>query len=173
MMRATSISTDRTTKLTPEQIVADAMHVLNSGWGYIHGKMGQVWTEEDQKNAENDPNGWRQTQLYGRKWIGRRVVDSSGLISWIFYQHGGYMPHGCNSIYNRYCEQNGELTDIGLLRPGCLVFKRTDKYQNPVYHVGIYIGDGKVIEAHGTLKGVIQSTLFGWSHYGYPKGVEW
>lgn len=160
-------------RLKPEQIVEDAKTALNGGWGYIRGKTGQIWTEEAQKAVEDAPDGWEQTKLYGRKWIGRRVVDSSGLISWIFHRHGGYMPHGCNGIYNGYCETKGEFTDVSLLRPGCLVFKRTEKYENPVYHVGVYIGEGKVIEAHGTAKGVIQSTLFGWSHYGYPKGVDW
>ena len=160
-------------ELKPEQIVEDAKYALNSGWGYIRGKTGQVWTEEEQNAVEADPNGREQTKLYGRKWIGRRVVDGSGLVSRIFYRHGGYMPHGCNSIYNRFCEQKGELKEESVLRPGCLVFKRSDKYENPIYHVGVYIGDGKVIEAHGTAKGVIQSTLFGWSHCGYPKGVKW
>ena len=144
-------------KLKPEQIVDDATFALNNGWGYIRGKSGQIWTEEEQNAVEADPNGHEQTKLYGRKWVGRRVTDSCGLISWIFYRHGGYMPHGCNCI----------------LRPGCLVFKRSEKYENPIYHVGVYIGGGKVVEAHGTAKGVIQSTLFGWSHYGYPKSVEW
>lgn len=160
-------------KLKPEQIVDDATFALNNGWGYIRGKSGQIWTEEKQSAVEADPNGRDQTKLYGRKWVGRRVTDSCGLISWIFYRHGGYMPHGCNCIYNRCCDVKGEIRDGSILRPGCLVFKRSEKYENPIYHVGVYIGDGKVVEAHGTAKGVIQSTLFGWSHYGYPKNVEW
>lgn len=160
-------------KLKPGQIADDAMYALNSGWGYIHGKSGQVWTEEEQCAVEEDPNGWEQTKLYGRKWIGRRVSDSSGLASWIFYRHGGYMPHGCNGIYNRCCDLKGELKDWNDLRPGCFVFKKSEKYENPIYHMGVYVGDGKVVEAHGTAKGVVQSTLFGWSHYGYPNGVEW
>lgn len=160
-------------KLKPENIVDDAKYAYKSEWGYIHGKSGQVWTEEEQSAVEADPEGRAQTKLYGRKWIGRRVADGSGLISWIFYRHGGYMPHGCNGIYNRYCGEKGEIGDASVLKPGCLVFKRSEKYENPFYHVGVYIGDGKVIEAHGTAKGIIQSTLFGWSHYGFPKGVEW
>ncbi|MDY6315848.1 MAG: NlpC/P60 family protein [Oribacterium sp.] len=160
-------------ELKPEQIIEDATYALNNGWGYIRGKTGQVWTENDQTKAEADPNGREQTRLYGRTWIGRRVVDGPGLISWIFYRHGSYMPHGCNSIYNRFCEPKGELKDGNVLKPGCLVFKRSDKYENPIYHVGVYVGEGRVIEAHGTAKGVIQSTLFGWSHYGYPKNVKW
>lgn len=160
-------------KLKPEQIVDDALYALREGWGYIRGKSGQVWTDEEQSAVENDPEGREQTKLYGRKWIGKRVADGCGLISWIFYRHGGYMPRGCNSIYNWYCNLKGELKDGNVLRPGCLVFKRNEKYENPFYHVGVYVGNGKVVEAHGTAKGVVQSTLFGWSHYGYPKGVDW
>lgn len=160
-------------KLKPEQIVEDALYALNSGWGYIRGKSGQVWTEEEQNDAEADPNSREQTRLYGRKWIDKRVADGCGLITWIFHRHGGYMPHGCNVMYEKYCDQKGELENGLTLYPGCLVFKRSEKYENPIYHVGVYIGEGKVVEAHGTAKGVIQSTLFGWSHYGYPKGVEW
>lgn len=170
MMYANSTSTK---KLTPEQIVEDALFAVNNGWGYIQRKTGQIWTEEEQDAVEADPTAKDQTKLYGRKWIGHRVADGSGLVVWIFRRHGGYIPHGCNSIYERYCDLKGEIKDGSILRPGCLVFKISYKYENPVYHVGIYIGGGKIVEAHGTAKGVIQSTLFGWSHYGYPNGVEW
>lgn len=159
-------------KLKPEQIVEDAKYALNSEWGYIWGKRGQTWTKEEQDAVDADPNGRNQTKLYGRKWIGRRVADGSGLISWIFHRHGEYMPRGCNNIYER-CNPKGELTDGNVLSPGCLVFKKSEKYENPIYHVGVYVGEGKVVEAHGTAKGVIQSSLFGWSHYGYPNNVEW
>lgn len=160
-------------KIKPERIVDDAMYALNSGWGCIRGKTGQVWTAADQQAVEGDPDGSEQIKLYGERWIGHRVADASGLVLWSFRRHGGYMPHGCNGIYDRFCSLKGEIRDGSILRPGCLVFKISEKYENPVYHVGIYVGDGKVVEAHGTAKGVIQSTLFGWSHYGYPKGVEW
>lgn len=160
-------------KLKPEQIVEDALYALNDGWGYIWGKSGQVWTEEEQNAVEIDPNGREQTKLYGSKWIGKRVADGSGLISWIFYRHGGYMPRGFNGMYERCCDHKGELKEESALKPGCLVFKRSEKYENPFYHVGVYVGDGTVIEAHGTAKGVIKSSLFGWTHYGYPKGVDW
>lgn len=173
MIRTNLISTDRLAKLKPEQVVEGAQEVLDDGWGFIHGALGQVWTEEKQAAVEENPYGREQTKLYGRKWIGRRVVDGSGLITWIFGRRGWYMPHGCNGIYNRFCDQKGELKDFDILRPGCLVFKRNEKYENPFYHVGVYVGNGKVIEAHGTAKGVVQSSLFGWSHYGFPKCVEW
>ena len=160
-------------KLKPEQIVDDAQYVLKNQWGYIWGKSGQTWTAEEQEAVNADPDGREQTKLFGAQWIGRKVTDSAGLISWIFHRHGSYMPHGCNNIYNRHCYKKGELKDESDLRPGCLVFKRNEKYENPIYQVGVYIGESKVIEARGTAKGVVQSTLFGWSHYGYPKNVEW
>ena len=160
-------------KLTPEQIIEDAKYALANNWGYIWGKAGELWTQAKQDAVNNDPNGREQTKKYGQQWVGHYVADCSGLISWIFHKHGLYIAHGSNSQYTKYCTEKGPITNDISLKPGALVFKYSTAYTNPYYHVGVYIGNNKVIEAQGTYKGVIQSTLFGWTHYGYPKGVDY
>ena len=57
------------------------------------------------------------------------------------------------------------------LPEGALVFKTKGE---DVHHVGVYIGSGRVVEAYGTQKGVIESTInSGWTHYGLIKGVDY
>ena len=42
------------------------------------------------------------------------------------------------------------------------------------YYVGLYIGEGKVIEAKGTAYGVVTSKIgSGWTHWGELKGVDY
>lgn len=59
------------------------------------------------------------------------------------------MYHGSNTMWNKYAAakgslQGGKRTDGQPLKPGTAVFltKGSDRH-----HVGLYVGDGKVIEA--------------------------
>ena len=160
-------------KINPSDIVKYAQIALNANWGYIWGTDGEMWTAEKQAAVDRDPKGREQTKKYGKKWIGHNVADCSGLLKWIFRQLGMKLPHGSNSQYMKYCDAKGEINKDTVLVPGCGVFKYDPSLENPYYHVGVYIGNGKVIEAQGTYKGVVQSGLFGWSHYGYWKNVDW
>lgn len=160
--------------LTGAQMVKDARYTLENHWGYIWGKAGILWTEAKQKAVENDPDGREQTKLYGAKWIGHYVADCSGLIVWICKKYGLSVYHGSNSMYLKDCNEKGPIKSNTKLKHGALVFKYSNKYKNPYYHVGIYDAEkNKVIEAQGTYKGVIESSLFGWTHYGYLKRVNY
>jgi cell wall-associated NlpC family hydrolase len=91
--------------------------------------------------------------MYGAKWIGKWVTDCSGLFYWAFKELGGYMYHGSNTMWDKYCTAQGNLssgarTDGQTLKPGTAVF--TLKSGGNRSHVGLYIGNGKVIEASGT-----------------------
>jgi hypothetical protein len=147
-------------------------YTLSNNWGYIYGTAGVKWTEEKQRAATRE-----QTQLYGKKWIGHYVADCSGLFSWAFKQLGGYMYHGSNTMYKSYCNSKGKLsggkrTDGQYLKPGTALFTGTE---NDHGHVGLYIGDGKVIEAKGTQAGVIESKASEkkWTYWGEMKGVDY
>lgn len=155
-------------KITPAQFLEKVMIPYNEGWGYIWGGAGAIWTQEDQDKATRE-----QTVKYGQKWVGKHVVDCSGLPYWAFKKYGISIPHGSNSQYKNSVAEKGELKSGMTIKPGCGVFKYDATLQNPYYHVGIYVGNGKVVEARGTYKGVIQSDLFGWSHYGYWKNIDW
>ena len=147
---------------------------LEAGDGYILGTAGIVWTEARQ-NATSDENA----KKYGKKWIGHRVEDCSGAFTRAFKELGGYMYHGSNTMYLSYCTAKGALekgkrTDGCELKPGTAVFvwKKADKKWG---HVGLYIGNGEVIEASWTKVGVIKSKVTDskWVGWGELKGVDY
>lgn len=144
---------------------------LDEKWGYIWGAAGEKWTQEKQNAATRE-----MTVKYGQRWVGKRVADCSGLFSWAFKELGGYMYHGSNTMWSRYCTDKGSLskgvrTDGKELKPGSAVFKC--KNGTDYYHVGLYIGDNIVIEAQGTSTGVVKSKPSSWTHWGELKGVSY
>jgi cell wall-associated NlpC family hydrolase len=79
------------------------------------------------------------------------------------WEHGGvYMGHYTGSQY----EQAAKIS-LGDLRPGDLVFFGSDKSDyRSIYHVGLYIGGGDMIEAPFTgenvrISSIWRSSLFG------------
>lgn len=160
------------------QLIALFVQALAESWGYIWGTSGEAWTEAKQKALEKTTDSDRaQGRKYGSKWIGHIVADCSGLFSWAFKKLGGYMYHGSDTMYNKYCEDKGELkrgkrTDGKVLKPGTAVFVWNGKKYS---HVGLYVGNGIVIEACSTLKGVIKSkvTAGKWTHWGELRGVDY
>ena len=155
-----------------KDLIAKFQYALNNKWGYIWGQAGALWTQAKQNAATRD-----MTKQYGQQWVGHYVADCSGLFYWAFKQLGGYMYHGSNTMYKSYCTAQGKLTkgkrsDGEELKPGTAVFTGSEGNHG---HVGLYIGNGKVIEAQGTKAGVIQSevTLAKWTFWGELKGVDY
>lgn len=147
---------------------------LDNDWGYIWGQAGDVWTEAKQKSATRDT-----TKKYGSKWIGYRVADCSGLFHWAFAKLGGYMYHGSDTMFRKYTTANGKLksgkrTDGKELLPGTAMFVWKEKDQK-YGHVGLFIGNGYVIEAASTQSGVIKTKVSNskWTHWGELKGVDY
>ena len=66
----------------------------------------------------------------------------------------------------------GKRTDFGALKPGTAVFVWNGKTYS---HVGLYAGDGIVIEALGTMNGVTTTKVSAskWTHWGELAGVEY
>ena len=151
-------------------IVALFQKALAEHWGYIWGQAGTLWTEAQQKAATRE-----QTVKYGKKWIGHYVADCSGMFSWAFKKLGGYMYHGSNTMWKKYMVNKGALAkgkriDGQELKPGTAVFKNSG---TNYYHVGLYIGNGTVIEAKGTSSGVVTSAVSTWHAWGEMKGVDY
>ena len=170
-------------------------YALSHKWGYIWGTAGILWTQAKQdalvaafvkkygSNWKNNANAKNEDKYYGAtkgsKWVGHTVADCSGLFTWEFNQLGGYMYHGSNTMYNSYCTSKGKLTKKGradgqVLKPGTAVFTystKTKKYG----HVGLYVGNDRVIEASGTNAGIITTTISGgkWTYWGELKGVDY
>lgn len=158
--------------IRPDDLIAKFQYALDDNWGYIWGQAGATWTEAKQKAATRD-----MTKQYGAKWIGHRVADCSGLFTWAFKELGGTMYHGSNTMYKSYCTAKGKLsggkrTDGVTLKPGTAVFTGSEDNHG---HVGLYVGNGLVIEAQGTKAGVVTSkvTLSKWTFWGELKGVDY
>ena len=155
-------------------LIGKFQYALDNDWGYIWGQAGDKWTQKKQDAATRE-----QTKKYGQKWVGHYVADCSGLFSWAFKQLGGYMYNGSDTMYRKYTTHAGELkegrrTDGGELLPGTAVFvwKPADQKYG---HVGLFIGDGWVIEAASTQSGVIRSKVTNkkWTHWGQLKDVNY
>ena len=161
-----------------EALIAKFRQALEEKWGYICGTAGEKWTAEKQKELEKTTDAnWAQGRQYGSKWIGHRVADCSGLFSWAFRQLGGSIYHGSDTMYRKFCVNKGELnkgkrTDRGTLKPGTAVFVWNGSSYS---HVGLYAGNGIVIEAMSTLKGVTTTkvTAGKWTHWGEVTGVDY
>ena len=164
--------------ISAEKLTELFRQALGDHWGYIWGTAGEQWTEAKQKVLEETTDADRaQGRAYGSKWIGHTVADCSGLFSWAFKKLGGYMYHGSDTMFRKYCVNKGELkkgkrTDRATLKPGSAVFVWNGKTYS---HVGLYVGDNTVIEAMSTINGVTTSrvTAGKWTHWGELTGVDY
>lgn len=76
-------------------------------------------------------------------WAGDRPAtgfDCSGYTAYVYAQHGVYLPH-----YSGYQAEMGTVVEPEDIQPGDLL-----AFGWPVYHVGIYIGNGLFIHAPRT-----------------------
>ena len=158
--------------INPSDLISKFQYALEDHWGYIWGQWGGTWTQAKQNAASRE-----MTVKYGSKWIGHRVADCSGLFRWAYSELGEAIAHGSNSIFDRYCSakgtlKNGKRTDGADLLPGTAVFTGDAKEHG---HIGLYIGNGKVIEAAGTRQGVIKSDVTDskWTYWGELKAVDY
>ena len=156
-----------------EELIQKFRQALNDNWGYIWGTAGIEWTEARQKSVKDE-----MAKQYGMKWIGHKVADCSGLFAWAFKDLGSYTPHGSNSIWSKYCVNKGELrngkrSDGYALKPGTAVFKCADGTNRS--HIGLYVGDGLVVEAASTQQGVITTKITNkkWNEWGELKYVDY
>lgn len=143
--------------------------MLAEQWGYIWGTAGVKWTAALQNATTND-----MAQKYGKKWIGHTVADCSGVMVYIWKQHGLSIYHGSNTIARKYV---GALTKTP--QPGYAAFKwrstDTDKYpdgKGDYYHIGIVAEDGKTVyEAKSTQVGFTTSDTTKWQYFAPFKDV--
>jgi cell wall-associated NlpC family hydrolase len=78
--------------------------------------------------------------------------DCSGFVQYVFKAHGISLNRTCETQY-----KHGTYVSKSNLKPGDLVFFQ-NTYKAGISHVGIYIGDGKFIQASSS-KGVVISNL--------------
>jgi hypothetical protein len=105
------------------------------------------------------------------KQYGKRVHDCVGLIKGYLWTNDGKLTYNAEqdkdvSGMRANCYELGNIEDMPDI-PGLLVFMQG--------HVGIYIGNGRVIEARGHMYGVVETFLShrGWQKYGKLKWIEY
>ena len=165
--------TDKTTKNNLD-LVKWCENAYKNGWGYVYGGHGQVCTKQylDQQASlfpgNNEAGGEMRT--VGEKWLGKRVVDCIGLIkSYAWYNadsdqitvgSNGFTDCGANTIRNNV-KEGGAISTMPDI-PGLAVWMDG--------HIGVYVGNGEVIEAQGTAYGVVKTQLKnrGWTKWMTP-----
>lgn len=164
----TSNYTDPLTKNNLD-LVKWAEFAADKKWGYVYGTYGSVLKSalfESKKTQYPDEVGGYE-EFIRENWLGKRTADCVGLIkgySWYDVSSqsiiiaSNEMPDiGANSMYNNATEK-GSIDTIPEI-PGLAVWKDG--------HIGVYIGNGEVVEAYGTTTGVVRSQLSngGWTHW--------
>ena len=146
------------------------------GKPYWYGAFGQVASAgllaEKRKQY---PKYYDQSQYRLRfdTQFGQKVHDCSGLIKGALWcdtidaapKYNAAHDKGANSMIDA-CTEKGTINTIQNI-PGLVVWKNN--------HIGIYIGDGEVIEARGHDYGVIKTKLedMGWSKWGKLPWIEY
>lgn len=144
-------------------LVTYAENAFNSGWGYVWGTYGDVLTDSlFEYKLKQYPDGVGDYEDFIREnWLGGRTTDCVGLIKgygWynpdtktIEYGTNGMPDVGADGMYNA-ATVKGSMDNMPDT-PGLAVWKSG--------HIGVYIGNGEVIEAMGTKYGVVKTKLEG------------
>ena len=164
----TSDYTDPSTKNNLD-LVKWAIHAQENGWGYVYGTYGVLLDKsvfDFKKNQYPDEVG-NYADFIKQNWLGRRTADCVGLIKgygWlnaetneIVYGTNGMPDISANTMFENATEK-GTIDTIPDI-PGLAVWHEG--------HIGIYIGNGEVVQAANTHAGVIQTPLnqSGWTHW--------
>lgn len=160
--------TDPTTKNNLD-IVKWAVHAQENRWGYVYGTYGSVLNEAlltgKISQYPNEVGGYED--FIRQHWLGGRTVDCVGLIKGYGWYNtetaqiqigaNGMPDISANAMFENASEK-GTIDTIPEI-PGLAVWHEG--------HIGIYIGNGEVIQAANTNAGVIRTPIgqSGWTHW--------
>ena len=154
------IFTDTNTKNNVD-LVAFAQEACDDEWGYVWATYGLILTEESldglQEQFPEEVGG--ELDFIRENWLGRRTVDCAGLIkSYLWYDYEmGEILYERFGIDDMRADELFEMTeDKGTLDTMPEVVGLGVWHEG---HVGIYVGDGYVIHANGTHRGVEKQLL--------------
>ncbi|QNU66909.1 C40 family peptidase [Ruminiclostridium herbifermentans] len=153
------------------------------GLGYVYSAIGQVCTVQTLKAAQamygsTMGDGYFQkggdyTKGRCAKWLGKICYDCSGLIKAARKAMSGiWLDVSAQGLYDQCTARRGTIVNMPLI-PGTLVFMYGTK-QGRMVHVGMYIGNGEVIESRGVDYGVVKTKLSqrAWTHWGQAPWIE-
>jgi len=150
-----------------EKIDSRNIHFGKNRYGYVYGAQGQVWTKElalEFARTGSKPDAYYLIEC--DQWLGRRVVDCSGMVI-EGYRHfiPKYPDQTANGLISR-CTETGDMAVLPEIQGVC-VWKPS--------HIGIYIGDGMVVESRGTDYGVVISPLGTqpWQKWGFLQEIQY
>lgn len=144
--------------------------------GYVWGTFGQVLTEAllTAKIAQYPKEVGGKASVIRKQWMGRVVTDCVGAIKQYLWLDNSVLIYDGKTDYNANtmltaAKEKGTIDTMPDI-PGLAVQKQG--------HIGVYIGNGQVIEANSTIKGWIQTPLKGvgstkWTHWLKVPGVEY
>lgn len=150
-------------------LVKYAIHAEENEWGYVWGTYGNVLRFPSLESLANQyPEEVGERMEYIKEhWLGGRTADCGGLIKgyvWLDAASGeiGYATNGmpalrADEIY-AVATEKGTIDGIPEI-PGLAVWKQG--------HIGVYIGNGEVVEAMSTDRGVVRTSLANgtWTHW--------
>jgi hypothetical protein len=179
--------------ITAKQLVNEFEDALSNRFGFMWYTSGELWTQErqDAEAKSTKPNA-RANVNFGKRWIGRMVVDDTGLFEYAFREAGDKRTFSRQSLLSG-CVARGTLTDGKRsdgqeLKPGSIVFQikeYTDeaKLKIAIYNlkipvsyierVGLYIGGGKVIYAANFTSGVSRASVDKFNAWGELRDVDY
>ena len=142
-------------------LVAYSVSAWENGWGYVWGTCGWVLTDSlfQSKLAQYPEAVGNYEDFIRENWLGGRTTDCVGLIKgygWldiesmsVGYAINGMPDIGADSMYYN-ATVKGDMSSMPDT-PGLAVWHEG--------HIGVYIGNGEVIEAMGTKYGVVKTQL--------------
>lgn len=160
--------TDPTTKNNLD-IVKWAIHAQENRWGYVYGTYGSVLDETllTSKISQYPDEVGGYEEFIRQNWLGGRTADCVGLIKGYGWYNtetaqtqigaNGMPDISANTMYENATEK-GTIDTIPEI-PRLAVWHEG--------HIGIYIGNGEVVQAANTNAGVIRTPIDqgGWTHW--------
>lgn len=163
----TAVFVDADTKNNLD-LVSWAENAYEQQWGYVYGTWGNRLTQSllTEKCGQYPTDVGENKSFIRSNYMGKRVTDCIGLIKgycWLsedlefVYCSNGMPDTGANRLFEEATEK-GEIDTLPEIK-GVAVWAKG--------HIGVYIGDGWVIEAKSTLDGVKKTRVDDrpWTHW--------
>lgn len=144
------------------------------GAGYCWGADGQVCSPKIRRELAgrtSSQSNKNNLLITCAKWDGKLVWDCSGLFRGAWRELDKYRSGGATTIYKSWCGEKGTIDTMPDI-PGIAVFRGTP---GNMAHIGLYIGNGEVIDARSSGKGVVRGkkSAYKWTHWGRLADVDY